>query len=91
MMARQINQKFQGRKDWLMLLMTMQRPMTFLTLNMNKMMKTMQYYMNRRQVYYPVGTIFQPPDSKGTHFMYTNLTKGYVQILQFLDKHNAPK
>jgi hypothetical protein len=42
-------------------------------------------------VYYPPGTYFQPPESKGTHFTYTNQTKGYVQLLQFLDKLNAPK
>jgi hypothetical protein len=42
-------------------------------------------------VYYPPGTYFQPPESKGTHFTYTNQMKGYVLLLQFLDKHNAPK
>jgi hypothetical protein len=25
------------------------------------------------------------------HFTYTSQAKGYVQLLQFLDKHNAPK
>jgi hypothetical protein len=43
------------------------------------------------EVYYPPGTVFHPPDARGTHFTYTNQMKGYVQILQFLDKHNAPK
>jgi hypothetical protein len=43
------------------------------------------------KVYYPEGTIFHPPEAIGTSFTYTNQTKGYVQILQFLDKHNAPK
>jgi hypothetical protein len=32
-----------------------------------------------------------PPEAKSTYFTYTKQQKGYVQLLQFLDKHNAPK
>jgi hypothetical protein len=43
------------------------------------------------KVYYPPGTYYMPPEAKSTYFTYTNQQKGYVQLLQFLDKHNAPK
>jgi hypothetical protein len=42
-------------------------------------------------VYFPAGTVFHPPEKKGQHFTYTNQQKGYVRLLTFLDKHNAPK
>jgi hypothetical protein len=29
-------------------------------------------------VYYPVGTVFHPPEKKGQQFTYTNQHKGYV-------------
>jgi hypothetical protein len=43
------------------------------------------------KVDYPPGTYYMPPEAKSTYFTYTNQQKGYVQLFQFLDKHNAPK